>query len=118
MQLHLVHGGRVGCVVEQGLELRGREVGDADVPGFPCADEFGHGVPGGEEFDFVVAEVRVGDGPVHVVEVEVVELEVGEGCGEACFNVFGAVAGELLVLSFCYDRSGMGRITGRSRACW
>ena len=92
VQFHLVHGGRVGGVVEESLELRGREVRDADVAGFACADECGHGVPGGEEFDFVVVEVGVGDGPVHVVEVEVVELEVGEGGGEAGFDVFGAVA--------------------------
>jgi hypothetical protein len=32
-----------------------------------------------------------------VVEVEVGELEVGEGGGEAGFDVFGAVAGGLLV---------------------
>lgn len=62
------------------------------MPGFACADELGHGIPGGEEFDFVVAERCVGDRPVHVVEVEVVDLEVGEGGGEAGLDVFGAMA--------------------------
>ena len=55
VQFHLVHSGRVAGVVQQGVELRGREVGHANVAGFACADELGHGVPGGEEFDFVVA---------------------------------------------------------------
>lgn len=92
VQFHLMHGRRVRCVVEESLELRGREVRDANVPGFAQADELGHGVPCGEEFDFVLAEGSVGDRPVHVVEVEMVELEVGEGGGEACFDVFWAVA--------------------------
>jgi hypothetical protein len=93
VQFHLVHGGRVGGVVEEGLELRGRKVGDADVAGFAYAHEFDHGIPSFEELDFVVAEGRVGYGPVHVVEVEVVELEVGEGGDETGGDVFGAVAG-------------------------
>lgn len=93
VQFHLVHGGRVRGVVEEGLQLLGREVRDADVAGFACADERGHGIPRGEKFDFVMVEVGVGHGPVHVVEVEVVELEVGEGGGEAGLDVFGAVAG-------------------------
>ena len=87
-------------VVEQGLELGGREVGDADVPGSAAVRESGHGGPGGEEFDFVGAESGGGDGPVHVVEVEVGELEVGEGCCEGGGGVFGAVAGGVSFLLF------------------
>lgn len=93
VQFHLVHGGRMRGMVEEGLQLLGRKVGDADVPGFACADERGHCIPGGEVFNLVVVEVSVGYGPVHVAEVEVVELEVGKGGGEAGFDVFGAVAG-------------------------
>ena len=37
---------------------------------------------------------------MHVVEVEVAELEVGEGGGEAGFDVFGAVAGETVSILF------------------
>jgi hypothetical protein len=54
-----------------------------------------------EELDFVVAEGGVGYGPVHVVEVEVGELEVREGGGEAGGDVFGTVAGWLLVCFCC-----------------
>lgn len=46
VQFHLVHGGRVARVVEQVLELVGREVRYADVSGFAFADEFGHRGPG------------------------------------------------------------------------
>lgn len=117
VQFHLVHGGRVRGVVEEGLQLRGREVRDADVPGFAFAHELDHRVPGFEEFDFVVAEGRVGYRPVHVVEIEVGELEVGEGGGEAGGDVFGAVAGWLLVDCF-YEKMRRGCITGRSTVCW
>ena len=58
----------------------------------------GHGVPGGEVFDFVVAEGGVADGPVHVVKVEVGDLKIGESDVDALFDVFGAVAGILLDL--------------------
>ena len=118
VQLHLVHGGRVRGVVEEGVELRGREVRHADVACFACAYEFGHRVPCGEEFNLVVAEGRVGDGPVHVVEVEMVELEVGEGGGEAGFDIFGAVTGGVLSVYDLFDEEmNVGGITGRSRAC-
>lgn len=86
------------------------------MPGFAFAHELDHGVPGLEELDFVVAEGRVGYGPVHVVEVEVGELEVGEGGGEAGGDVFGAVAGWSLVEIF-YGKMRMGGITGHSRVC-
>ena len=107
----------MGSVVEEGLELWWGEVRDADVPGFAFAHELDHGVPGLEEFDFVGAEGRVGYGPVHVVEVEVGELEVGEGGGEAGGDVFGAVA-DGVVSQVYYERMRMGGFTGRSRAYW
>jgi hypothetical protein len=65
----------------------------------------------------VVAEGGIGYGPVHVVEVEVVELEVGEGDGETGCDVFGAVAGWLLV-DRVYGKMSTGTITGHSRVCW
>jgi len=47
------------------------EVRDADVPGFGVGEEEDHGGPGGEVFDGIFVEEGLGDGPVHVVEVEV-----------------------------------------------
>ena len=107
----------MGSVVEEGLELWWGEVRDADVEGFATAHELGHGGPSIEEFDFVMSQGGVGDGPVHVVEVEVGELEVGEGGGEAGGDVFGAVA-DGVVSQVYYERMRMGGFTGRSRAYW
>jgi hypothetical protein len=105
MQFHLVYGGRMAGVVEESFELRGREIGDADVPGFALFDELGHGGPGVEVLDSV-AEGCVGDGPVHVVQVKVVELEVGKGGVDSLFNVFAAMAGAILVCLICYEWKG------------
>jgi hypothetical protein len=68
------------------------------VAGFAFEDQLGHGGPGIEVLDFV-AESCVGDGPVHVVKVELVELEVFEGDVDAFFDVLRAVAGRLSVVA-------------------
>jgi hypothetical protein len=96
VQFHLVDSRRVAGVVQESLELCGRKVRDSDVAGLALEDQLGHGGPGVKVLDFVT-EGCVGDRPVHVVKVEVVELEVFEGGVDAFFDVLGAVAVKWLV---------------------
>jgi hypothetical protein len=73
------------------------------VASFAFEDQLGHGGPGIEILDFV-AEGCVGDWPVHVVEVQVVELEVFESDVDAFFDVLGVVAvGWLVAAMRCLD---------------
>jgi hypothetical protein len=75
------------------------------VAGFALLDELGHRGPGVEVFDFV-AESCVGDGPVHVVKVEVVKLEVREGGVDAFLDVLATMTGVLLVSSLWEKENG------------
>ena len=79
MEFHLVGVGFVGGVGEEVAELGGGEVRDSDVAGEAFGVEESHGGPGGEVLDSVFVEEGLGDGPVHVVEVEVGEAEAGVG---------------------------------------
>lgn len=62
------------------------------MAGLGLLDEQGHGVPGREVFDFVVSQGGVAYGPVHVIEVEVGQLQVGKGDVDAFFDVFATMA--------------------------
>lgn len=105
--LDLVDGGDDAGLLDEGLEVLDGEVGDADGADLGLG-QLSDGLPGlnvgygGVDVDFVCGgeweEVRVGvlagakrDWPVDKVEVEVVELELGEGVVESGFDVFGVV---------------------------
>ena len=87
------------------------------MPGFAFLDELGHGCPGVEVFDFLVAEGCVGDGPVHVVKVKVVNLEIREGGVDAFLDVLAAMTGAMLVPFAPNAVEENKRHTDHSRAC-
>lgn len=63
-------------------------------------------------------EVAFGDRPVHVVEVQALEVQVAQGDVDALFDVFDAVARGVLVC-WRFDEVGLeGGHTDRSTACW
>lgn len=107
--LDLVGGGDDAGGLDDGLDVLDGEVGDADVAGLGLG-EGDHGLPGvdeghagvegdlvllggvlGEEGGADLALQGEGDGPVDEVQVEVVELQLGEGVVEGLGDDVGVV---------------------------
>lgn len=109
MSLDLVDGGDDAGGLDDGVDVLDGEVGDTNVldlglgqgdDGLPGVDERDAiieldlvGLVGGqgEEVAAHVADEGEGDGPVDQEEVEVVELQLGEGVVEGLLDVLGAV---------------------------
>ena len=107
MQFHLVEGRLDAAVAQDQLKLGPGHVADAQVPDKPCVDELFKFVPEGHELfvdigagrssparDVAVRFVRIREWPVHEVEVQVVESQVGK----RLFERFRADAGGMPVV--------------------
>lgn len=77
VQLHLMSIWDMSCVVQQGVELGRRKVGDANASSLPRLNELYHGFPGIEEVYLIFPLFSFGYWPMHVVQVQIVEAEVG-----------------------------------------
>ncbi len=73
VQLHLMHLRWMRlAVLQEILHLMGAEVGHADMVGLAFVNQIFHCFPRVPVIDEIHAEYRLGDRPVHEVEIEIV----------------------------------------------
>lgn len=100
------------------MQLLRAEIADSEMASFPILDQASHGVPSVSILDGLSSKVAIFDGPVHVIQVQILDAQHTESSVDCFVDQVGIMAVTPSASKASVNREGRGdELTGRSITC-